>query len=32
MVELSKHDYIIEARGLVKKFGFKTALRKVDLF
>ena len=32
MAELSKYDYIIEARGLVKKFGFKTALRKVDLF
>jgi len=32
MIELSKQDYIIEVRGLVKKFGFKTALRKVDLF
>ncbi len=32
MVELSQNDYIIEARGMVKKFGFKTALRKVDLF
>lgn len=32
MVELSKHDYFVETRGLVKKFGFKTALRKVDLF
>lgn len=32
MVELQKQEYIIEVRGLVKKFGFKTALRKVDLF
>ena len=27
-----EQDYIIEARGLEKNFGFKTALRKVDLF
>jgi heme exporter protein A len=32
MDELSGQNYVIEARGLVKKFGFKTALRKVDLF
>ena len=24
-------DYIIETKGLVKKFGFRTVLRKVDL-
>ena len=28
---MSKDNYIIEARGLVKKFGFKTVLRKIDL-
>ncbi len=32
MVELQKQEYIIEAKGLEKKFGYKTALRKVDLF
>lgn len=32
MVELPKHNYIIEAKGVVKKFGFKTVLRRVDLF
>ncbi len=32
MAESHKQEYIIEARGLVKKFGFKTALRQVDLF
>ncbi|MFA4910986.1 MAG: heme ABC exporter ATP-binding protein CcmA [Desulfobacteria bacterium] len=28
---MSKDNYIIEAKGLVKKFGFKTVLRKIDL-
>jgi len=28
---MSKDNYIIEARGLVKKFGVKTVLRKIDL-
>lgn len=32
MDELSGQNYAVEARGLVKKFGLKTALRKVDLF
>lgn len=32
MAELPEHNYIIEARGVVKKFGFKTVLRNVDLF
>ena len=32
MIELPKHDNIIEVKGLVKKFGFKIVLRKVDLF
>lgn len=27
-----EHDYIIEVKELVKRFGFKTILRKVDLF
>lgn len=31
MDELSGQNYAVETRGLVKKFGFKTALRKVDL-
>ncbi len=31
MDELYGQKYIVEARGLIKKFGFKTALRKVDL-
>jgi len=32
MDELSGQNYSVEAWGLIKKFGFKTALRKVDLF
>ncbi|NIA31759.1 MAG: ATP-binding cassette domain-containing protein, partial [Actinobacteria bacterium] len=32
MVKSPEQDYIIEARELEKKFGFKTALRKVNLF
>ena len=28
---MSQSEYIIEAKGLVKKFGFRTVLRKVDL-
>ena len=31
MGKLSENDTIIDARGVVKKFGFKTVLRKVDL-
>jgi ABC-type multidrug transport system ATPase subunit len=32
MPELPNQDYIIETERLEKKFGFKTVLRKVDLF
>ncbi len=32
MDKLYGQKYVVEAQGLVKKFGFKTALRKVDLF
>ncbi len=32
MTGVSEQDYIIEVKGLVKKFGFKTVLRKIDLF
>jgi heme ABC exporter ATP-binding subunit CcmA len=28
---MSEEEYIIEAKGLVKKFGYRTVLRKVDL-
>jgi heme ABC exporter ATP-binding subunit CcmA len=28
---MSEDEYIIEAKGLVKKFGYRTVLRKVDL-
>ena len=31
MGKLQENDTIIDARGVVKKFGFKTVLRKVDL-
>jgi heme exporter protein A len=31
MVELQEGNHIVEVRGLVKKFGFKTILRNVDL-
>jgi heme exporter protein A len=32
MFERSEKNTIIEVKGLVKKFGFKTVLRKIDLF
>lgn len=31
MDELYGQKHVVKARGLIKKFGFKTALRKVDL-
>ena len=32
MEQVPNQDFIIEVKGLVKKFGFKTVLRKTDLF